>query len=185
MAIESIAEEYAKLEGYLTLTRVRFKMRRGHSDIDVIGYNPKEGNVLLIETKARGPPEKYKEANIRKCKNKAKELLKKWSAFCSSGTNKWEFKKKMLKEIWLIWDGYIKNNDEKEIKIEKIKVKIIPIHIMLLKFIYRIRKDVFERRVRYPHPAMEMIRLLIKTYNNIPNKDEYKEKLIKAITKQK
>jgi len=54
MGIERIAEELAKLEGYLTVCRTPFKKKRGHGDIDIIGYYPQNGKILLLECKAWG-----------------------------------------------------------------------------------------------------------------------------------
>ncbi len=111
MAIESIVQEYAKFKGYLTETRVPFKLKRGHSDFDVLGFNPKTKSSLVVECKAWGSPDQYPSYNDSKkwFKEEFEEIIGKWERFKNSPTNKWGLSK--LDEIWYVIPGYC---DDKE-----------------------------------------------------------------------
>ena len=66
MAIERIAEELVKLNGYLTVCNMPFKKGRGHGDLDIIGYRPKDKRILVVECKAWGGPDEYKILALKK-----------------------------------------------------------------------------------------------------------------------
>ena len=72
MAIESIAEEYAKFLGYFTETRVPFRLNGSFSDFDVFGFNPRTHKTIVIECKAWGGSKSYRscDTNGEKDKNK-------------------------------------------------------------------------------------------------------------------
>ena len=59
MAIESIVEAYAKFKGYFCEMRVPFKLKRGYSDFDIVGFNPKTRATLVVECKAWGSSDYY------------------------------------------------------------------------------------------------------------------------------
>lgn len=169
MAIEAIAAEYAKLLGYFTEIRVPYKVKRGNSDIDVLGYNPKTKKILMIECKAGGGPNDYPSDDYR-CKKWYREefkiMMKKWEAFKKSPTNKWGIKK--LDEMWFVISASCDDNKkiEKELyKVIHIKIKIIPIHELLLDIINEVKKDKDIRRTRYSNPALEFCRWFIRGHN--------------------
>ena len=177
MAIESLLEEYARLKGYFTIPRVPFKKKRGHGDIDVLAYNPKEKRLLIIECKAWGPPEEYGRITPKK-KNMiidvANRICENWKDFVRQKANKWSFRLEDLDEVWLIWAGYFRKRDEKE-DLEKkitqtfkqkigknIKFQIYLIHELIEDMIREIRVDKDVRRKRYLDSAFELIRWLHK-----------------------
>lgn len=167
MAIESIAEEYAKFIGYLTETRVPFKLKKGVSDIDVLGYNPKTKKSLMIECKAWGSSNQYPSFNGYESwfKQQFKELINKWEFFKKSPTNKWNIN--YLDEIWFIIPGFCDEKAEIEEMLSKEFgkiIKIIPIHELILNIMFEVKKDKDVRRKRYPNPALEFCRWLLRSY---------------------
>lgn len=166
MAIESIAEEYAKFKGYFTETRVPFKFIIGNSDIDVLGYNPKTKNSLVIECKAWGSPDKYPSFDDSEWfKEIFKQIIKKWDYFKKAPTNKWNLSS--LDEIWFVVPGSCdhKSQIEKEVKKElNHNVKIIPIHELILDIMFEVKKDKNVRRKRYSNSALEFCRWLLRSY---------------------
>lgn len=167
MAIESIAEEYAKFLGYFTETRVPFKLKKGNSDIDVLGFNPKTKTSLVIECKAWGSPDQYPSfTNSKKWfKEKLTEIIGKWGYFKKAPTNRWNLKN--LDEIWFIIPGFCDDKSKIETEISKElnhDIKIIPIHELILNIMFEVRKDKNIRRKRYANPALEFCRWLLRSY---------------------
>lgn len=167
MAIESIAEEYAKFLGYFTETRVPFKLKKGNSDIDVLGFNPKTKTSLVIECKAWGSPNQYPSfTNSKKWfKEKLTEIIGKWSYFKKAKTNRWNLIN--LDEIWFIIPGFCDDKSKIEAEISKeLKhdIKIIPIHELLLNIMFKVREDKNIRRKRYANTALEFCRWLLRSY---------------------
>lgn len=163
MAIELIVEEYAKLLGYFTETRVPFKLKGGHSDIDVLGFNPKTEKTLMIECKAWGGPNDYYSYNNEK--KWFKEMIRHWEFFKESPTNKWDLSH--LDELWLVIPGFC--DDKLQIETELAKefnqiIKIIPIHELILNIILEVKKDKDIRRKRYSNPVLEFCRWLLRSY---------------------
>jgi len=168
MAIESIVQEYAKFKGYLTETRVPFKLKRGHSDLDVLGFNPKTKNSLVAECKAWGSPNQYPSYNNSKkwFKEKFEEIIAKWEHFKNSPTNKWRFSK--LDEIWYVIPGYCDDKEQVEADLSTEldhNVRIIPIHELILDVMFEVKKDKDIRRKRYSNPALEFCRWLLRGYD--------------------
>lgn len=174
MAIERIAEELAKLEGYLTVTRVPYSTGESNSDLDVVGFRPYENRVLLIECKAWGKPEEYKdrgtERRIAKVVAIGSDLIQGWQKFVAGPTNYWHFKKGDLAEIRIIVPGHIeqKPRDElvrrlRQVVPAGVEVSVIMIHEMLLKVFEVVKTDMKVRRKRYPDSAFEMARWLIRS----------------------
>jgi len=172
MAIERIAEELVRFNGYLTVCNMPFKKGRGHGDLDIIGYRPKDKRILVVECKAWGGSDEYKNFSTQKEIENLRKLVGKiyedWVAFTKSKTNLWEFKKNELKEIWLIIPGYFKN-EETPRQIEEqassnlgVQVKIMPIHMMIKELFERIKEDKDVRRKRYLDSASELIRWLFR-----------------------
>jgi len=167
MAIESIVEEYAKFLGYFTEHRVPFKLKKGNSDIDVLGYNRKTKKSLMIECKAWGSPNQYYSFNDSKSwfKKQFQTMIGKWEFFKKSSTNKWNLSK--LNEIWFVIPGFCDDRLQTEAEISKelhCTVKIIPIHNLLLDIMFEVKKDKDVRRKRYPNAALEFCRWLLRSY---------------------
>lgn len=167
MAIESIAEEYAKFLGYFTESRVPFKLEKGNSDIDVLGYNPKTKKSLMVECKAWGSPDQYPSFNGCNSwfKEQFKEMVKKWDFFKKSPTNKWNIHN--LDEIWFIIPGFCDDKLEIEENLSKEFskiIKIFPIHELILNVMFEVKKDKDVRRKRYSNSALEFCRWLLRSY---------------------
>ena len=179
MAIESLAEEYAKFAGYLTETRVPFmtKKRRGskhggNSDIDVLGYNPKSKKTLIIEVKAWGGPNdypKYTRKDYGFFNEYMQDMHDSWEQFKSSLTNHWGFRK--LDEVWFVFPGYCEDADKDAIEDllnnkYSFNVKIIPINELLVHILKGVKKDKEIRRKRYENPALEFCRWLLRSHEH-------------------
>lgn len=174
MAIESIAEEYAKLKGYMTETRVHFKLKKSYSDFDVLAYKPFGKKTVVIECKAWGSSNHYMsfetEKHQEKLKKLFKEIIEKWRKYFINNIafNKWRIKK--LDEIWLIIPGFCKEEVRNKIikmlkkKNKNIEFKIIPIHELILDIMVEIQKDKDIRGKRYSHPVSEFCRWLLRSY---------------------
>lgn len=164
MAIESIAEEYAKFHGYLTETRVPFKLGAGHSDFDVLGYNPSNERTLVIECKATGKSESYPKKHYD-FEQVFAEILERWEMFKASPTNRWKLKN--LNEAWFIApisnDGDIDEISKNLGQKFAIVVRILPIHKLLIDILVEVKNDKDIRRKRYQNPALEYCRWLLRT----------------------
>jgi hypothetical protein len=170
MAIESIAEEYAKLLGYFTRTRVPFKRKVGLPDLDVLGVHPKTKRTIVIECKAWGGPEDYRSFNGRKdwFKEMFKRIIDNWSFFRRSKINKTKWCLSKLDEIWLVIPGYCDDKLEIQTALSKelrCDIKITPIHELLLNIMLEVKQDKDIRRKRYSNPALEFCRWLLRSYD--------------------
>jgi hypothetical protein len=168
MAIESIAEEYAKFKGYFTETRVPFKLEIGHSDIDVLGFHLQKGTTLVIECKAWGSPDQYfnfcgDRLGFRK---EFRKIITHWKYFKKSPNNKkWNLNR--LDEIWYVIPGYCDDKEEIEGKLSKELnhiIKIIPIHELIRDVMFEVKEDKDKRRKRYSNPALEFCRWLLRCH---------------------
>jgi hypothetical protein len=170
MAIEKIAEEHAKLEGFLTITRVPYKKVKNYGDLDILAYSPEDGFLMLIDVKARGKVERYTNANTEKgreyIERRISGLMTYWPKFVSGNTNRWKFKK--LDKIRLIVDGPFDAKHQFQEDLTKkfeVPVELLPIHELFEQIILRVNVDMRVRRKRYPDTALEFIRWLIKCVN--------------------
>lgn len=176
MAIEAIAEEYAKFLGYFTETRVPFKLGNGSSsDFDVLGFNRKTDKTIVIECKAWGGPKDYTSFNTAGRKKQIKEIInniiKNWAYFKKSPNNKWKLSE--LNKILLVIPGFCSSETKKElvhsVKLENkstVEVEIMPIHELLMNIMIMVDDDKDERRKRYSNPALEFCRWLLRSYEH-------------------
>lgn len=169
MAIESIAEEYAKFLGYFTETRVPFKLKKGSSDFDVLGFDRKTGKTIVIECKAWGKSEDYISFDTDVRKKRIKEIIKNiidnWVYFKKSSNNKWKLS--TVDEILLVIPCFCSRETKKELKNSfKVKVEIMPIHELLMKIMIMVKQDKDKRRKRYSNPALEFCRWLLRSYDS-------------------
>jgi hypothetical protein len=220
MAIEKMAENLAKTEGYFaTSTNIpylRKKDKNGNvkqgkqaGDLDVVGHNL-ENELLVIECKAYGGPEEYdnwfnnsriktiEELVDNAVNNIDKVLDPQWDLVFKKSSH-------TPHEVWIVLPGsffpkrkaglkrnVIVNSKLEEInkkywkdgrsittqaiEIElldiaeknlsehyKVKVKLLPIHILLSELFSSISKDMYVRRTRYPDTSSEMIRWIVRT----------------------
>lgn len=168
MAIESIAEEYARFKGYFTETRVPFKLEIGHSDIDVLGFHPQKGTTLVIECKAWGSPDQYFNfcGDTLGFRKEFRKIITHWKYFKKSPNNKiWNFNR--LDEIWYVIPGYCDDKEEIEGKLSKELnhiIKIIPIHELIRDVMFEVKEDKDKRRKRYSNPALEFCRWLLRCH---------------------
>lgn len=186
MALEKLAEEHARLQGYLTLVRVPFKRplekgkrNRANTDFDVIGFNRKTGKVLLVEVKGYFAPEAYPDWSTDGWDRSrvpvfVDDLAQKWQEFVvSSGVNDMlGFRLKDLGEIRMVIPGEWPNDRKGfERRLESlvrkrlrrpVRVSILPIHDMLLEIIKLVKTDKDIRRVRYADTALEAFRWLLR-----------------------
>ena len=123
MALETLAENYARLLGYFTETRVPAlnkensygdkKNDNSLGDIDVIGLSA-SGKLLAVDTKGYGSVENYENwckggslvhiyNLIDKLKNTKDIKSKRWSK---------KFKKRGFDEIWVVISGPFKSKQE-------------------------------------------------------------------------
>lgn len=168
MAIEVMAEEYAKFLGYFTETRVPFKFNKGNSDIDVLGYNPITKKTLVIECKAWGSPEQYPSYTKKKEEflDTFRKIIAKWDYFKASQTNRWNLSN--LDTIWYVLPGYCENKLQLEQELSNLfncEISIIPIHELLLKIMIEVKRDKDIRRKRYSNSALEFCRWLLRSYD--------------------
>lgn len=168
MAIEAMAEELAKSEGYFTETRVPFKKDKGNSDFDVLGYHPKNNHTLVIECKAWGSPENYTSFNNYSFFQEFfQKIIDDFSYFKSSPTNHWGIKK--LNEMWFVIPGscdYISEYEADLLKEFKIRCRLIPIHQLIFELLKFVRDDKDKRRKRYNNAALEFCRWFLRSYEN-------------------
>ena len=219
MAIEKMAENLAKTEGYFaTSTDVPYlrkvdkngndKQGKQAGDLDVVGLNL-ENKLLVIECKAYGGPEEYdnwfKNSRIKTIielvegavNNIDKVLDPQWN----SVFKKFDYKPN---EVWIVLPGSFFPKSKKQLErniivnnrlesinkkywedatitsqeIEKqllniaeenlsirygVRVKLLPIHILLSKLFSSISKDMTIRRTRYSDTSSEMIRWIVRT----------------------
>lgn len=175
MAIEKLVEEYLKLEGYFTRTRVPFrtkqrgKSRGGLSDLDVIGVKPKKNDNIVVECKAFGKSDSYPNY----ASSKRKKSLMKYARKLVKGAK--EFKKQSkigsFKKYWIIIPGYL-DDEQREQQERKIKgqlgkkVEIISIHKLIRDIIEKVEQDKGPRGRRYPDTALEMIRWMSRSFHH-------------------
>jgi len=108
---------------------VPFKKNIGHGDFDVLGYNPKTKEVLLVDCKARGSPESYPNmdtpARRSEVRERVEELKNDWDCFIKGKTNKWELKK--FDEVRLVpfqrkmGDGMSLRRNYQELSVARLK----------------------------------------------------------------
>jgi hypothetical protein len=56
MTVETIVEAYWQIQGYWTKVRFPFQTNlKGWSDIDILAYNPNKKDLIVSESKVRGP----------------------------------------------------------------------------------------------------------------------------------
>ncbi len=185
MALEKLAEEHARLQGYFTLVRVPFKpprakgkKHRGNTDFDVLGYHPRDHKVLIIEVKAYGPPEVYRNWSYRPWERSITtrwvgNVAKKWSQFVKLEKGRaWGLRVEDLGEIRVVipgfWDvdrkGFEKWLESRIWRKHKFRTKVcvVPIHDLVLDTIRLVSEDKIVRRVRYADTALEAFRWLTR-----------------------
>ncbi len=169
MAIESIVEAYAKFRGYFCEMRVPFKLKRGYSDLDIVGFNPKTGATLVVECKAWGSSDYYPSFDgsdsKRWFKKQFREIIKKWDQFKKSPSNRWKLSK--LNQIWYVLPGHFQHKEVFEAQLSKElkhSIKIIFIHELIRNVILEVNKDRKKRGKRYSGPALEFCRWLLKCH---------------------
>ena len=172
MAIEKLVENYVNFEGYFTTFRVPYKKSGGGlSDIDIIGYNPRNQETLLVEVKAWGSPESYK--NAEKWDDWEEwigELKDGWKGFTRGGSNHWGFTK--LDKVLIVLPAHFKTPNKEAILSEELskkfgfKVEILPIHSLIERLFFKVNEDMIVRRRRYPDTALELLRWIIRTSKN-------------------
>lgn len=160
MAIEKITGEYLRFLGYFVEYRVPFKLNSGaNSDIDILAYNPCSKKTILVECKAWGSPEKYISYSYKNLSKLFEDSLFKYNKFLTSESNKWGIKD--IDEYWFIIPGDFDDDDKLPSK-----VKVIPIHSLLINILTQVKKDKNIRRKRYSDSALEFSRWLLRAYEN-------------------
>lgn len=168
MALESLAEQWLRSEGYWTQTRVPFRMRRGNSDLDVLGVNLKR-RVVVIECKGWGGPEYYPTYNTQRLEEevvplcrKAKKDLKYFLASVASRkleiTRVYEFRLVLPGHLP---DGAQKRDMEKDLKKRcglACNLRIFSVHEVIRDLQKWVGEDMHIRRKRYADTALEMLR---------------------------
>lgn len=191
MALEKLAEEHARLQGYLTLVRVPFKppkrrgtKHRGNTDFDVLGYSPKSHKVLLVEVKGYGSPHQYPDWSYFRDRRDpltstsvngfVTGAVKKWQAFTRDrAANSWGFRRGDLGEVRVIIPGYWKQDRQRfedyldSLVLKKchqrgIRVSVWPVHELILDILRMVKDDKLVRRVRYADTALEAFRWITR-----------------------
>jgi hypothetical protein len=170
MAIEKLVAERYELDGYFTLLRVPFKLKSGSSDLDVIAYDKKTKDTIIIECKAWGSPDDYSNfdttARRRKIKWLFKDLKNRAEKFRQSETNVWGIGKP--KKLVIVIPGFFDDKEVFENDVShalKCKVELLPIHELIKELIEKVQTDKDIRRKRYGSTSLEFIRWLIRSYD--------------------
>ena len=91
MTVESIIEAEWQLQNYWTKARFAFKTETGHwSDVDVLAYHPEEKQLVIAESKVRGPKKKVFAFN-RQTRQNHGTILDFSAHVNSKGTNHFDF----------------------------------------------------------------------------------------------
>ncbi len=179
MALERLVEQWLRFDGYWTLTRVPFKIKRrggGNSDFDVLGVNAK-GEVVVAECKAGGRASDYFNFDAKWGRRWIEELCEKvkkdWPHFKQSDANKKRLHLRRIDTLRLVLPGRLNNQGTKE-KLESsltkrcgFDVQIFGIHEVIQKIQDNVEKDKNERRRRYADTALEMIRWILRSDGRI------------------
>lgn len=186
MALERLAQEWLRFQGFWTQTRVPFRLRfngktplGASSDLDVIGLrqNGKELDVVVVEVKGHGSPDTYprftksrKQKIIEICKAKKRDIrLFERSVRKDWGIGKVNELRLVLGER-LVPAGKRRNELERSIKRKcklPFRVRIFAIDEIIRDLVEYVRKDKDERRKRYADTALERIRWIIRSDGNV------------------
>lgn len=161
MAIESLVKLFWELKGYLVKTRVHYKGKKGGiRDIDVLCFDPKTRECIVIECKAWGSPEEYPTYTLDK-KNK-KDIIDSIKEL----TN--ELALRRAKEVLGVDKVdrailYVGGDVDQHLidflnQDSKIPIDVVPIHKLVFELFLEVASDMRERRKRYPDTALELIR---------------------------
>ena len=201
--LENIVAAYYEIKGYFTKTRVPVgikerckiieelersgnkKAKKGISDIDIIAYKRDKDELIMIECKGWGSPEKYGHFNSpKKIEMLARVIIKRLCVWDNYANNSKEFNYNELKKFVIIIPGAIREESKNDVKkrvIDKIRqnpllrkyvdarrntlkveIDIKPIHELILGLVEEVKRDMVIRRKRYQNEALELIRWLIK-----------------------
>lgn len=187
MALERLAEEWLRFQGFWTQTRVPFRLRGtakkplgSSSDLDVIGIreNEKGLDVVVVEVKGHGAPNVYPDYTrhgrgreiIKICKEKKKDVR----IFERSVRKDWGIHR--VNELRLVLGGKLVTAGDARRKLEHdlkhryklpFSVRIFSIDEMIRDLVECVRKDKDVRRKRYADSALEMIRWVLRSGGNI------------------
>ncbi len=170
MALESLAEQWLRSQGYWTQTRVPFKKRKGNSDLDVIGVNLQgRGRVVVIECKGWYGPKDYptftskgKKQDVVWLCQKAKEDLK---YFLGSRASK-DRGIARVDEFRLVLPGYLPDGAKRRDMETQVKkrcrlpwdLRLFSVHEIIRDLQTWVKRDMYVSRKRYSDTSLEMLR---------------------------
>lgn len=207
MTVETIVEAYWQLKGFWTKLRYPFRTDGGGwADIDVLAYHPEERNLVIAESKVRGPKtEVYAYTEYTRRKNgdifeydedNYLTFLRHIKPICSKNTVFCNFRKMVDKVIiQLVSNYYVDGKVSREVTRDiqthirdsippGIKTEIrVDTTLGIISEIIKVEKSIRQGR-RYGHPVIDIARELNR-YLHPDVRDVGKEKkMIEAVKRE-
>ncbi len=173
MALERLAAEWLRFEGYWTELRVPYRKKNTFSDIDVLGFRKQAPGVVAVECKGWGKATEYRhlaKGRIDRIRRHCWRTKRSWASFQHSNKR---LGLGRIDELRLVWPGSFRKEATK-IKLEKeltnkcgFKVRIFGVRDLIVQLENCVRNDLKERGKRYPDTALEMIRWVVRSGGRI------------------